>query len=138
MIPDPDITVRRKTAFLLNALLIPCAAAAAAPAASSSGTVIREDGPSDSAPEAGAGASVHPNSHASMVVDPASADTAPATLRALHTHGLLPTLVRELTVPTPYGADGDEGEICDADLAEKLMRCVRRNTTQRGRAPPAY
>jgi len=30
----------------------------------------------------------------------------PCVLRA---HGLLPMLMRELTVPTPYGADGDEG-----------------------------
>jgi len=65
---------------------------------------------------------VHPNSHASMVADPASADTAPETLRALRTHGLLPVLVQELTEPTPYGPDGDEGDGCDADLEEKLTR----------------
>ncbi|KAI0252250.1 nucleotide exchange factors-like protein [Lactifluus subvellereus] len=104
---DSDISVRRKTAFLLNSLLVPSAAAAVAPAA-----------------DADAGATVHPNSHASMVADPASADTAPATLRALRAHGLLTALVRELTTPTPCGADGDEGENCDADLAEKLTRLL--------------
>ena len=65
---------------------------------------------------------MHPNSHASMVADPASVDTAPETLRALRTHGLLPVLVQELTEPTPYGPDGDEGDGCDADLEEKLTR----------------
>ena len=34
-------------------------------------------------------------------------------------------LVRELTEPTPYGPDGDEGNGRNADLDEKLIRCVR-------------
>jgi hsp70-interacting protein len=59
-----------------------------------------------------------------MVADPTSANTAPETLRAVLAHGLLPVIVRELTEPTPYGPDGDEGDGCDADLEEKLMRCV--------------
>ena len=71
---------------------------------------------------------MHPNSHASMVADPTQADTATATLRALRAHGLVPVFVRELTEPTPYGPDGDEGDGCDADLEEKLIRCVRRFT----------
>jgi hsp70-interacting protein len=71
------------------------------------------------------GPPVHPNSHASMVADPASTNTAPETLRALRAHALLPVIVRELTEPTPYGPDGDEGDGCDADLEEKLTRFVR-------------
>ena len=67
---------------------------------------------------------VHPNSHAALVADPSAADTAPATLRALRAHKLLPVLVRELTAPTPHGPDGEEGGACDADLEEKLARCV--------------
>jgi len=59
-----------------------------------------------------------------MVADPTSVDTATETLRALRAHGLLPVLVRELTEPTPYGPDGDEGDGCDADLEEKLMRLL--------------
>ena len=62
-----------------------------------------------------------------MLADPTSVDTATETLRALHAHGLLPVLVRELTEPTPYGQDGDEGDGCDADLEEKLIRCVSRS-----------
>jgi hypothetical protein len=64
-----------------------------------------------------------------MVADPASVNTAPETLRALRTHKLLPVLVRELTEPTPYGPDGDEGDGCDAELEEKLTRSVRLCTT---------
>ena len=63
---------------------------------------------------------MHPNSHASMAADPVSADTAAATLRALRAHGLLTALVRELTTPTLYGADGESG---DVGLTEKLTRC---------------
>ena len=111
---DSDIAVRRKAAFLLNNLLIPCAPVATTRAP---GTRV-QGGPAQS------GATVHPNSHASMVADPTSADTAPETLRAILAHGMLPVIVRELTEPTPYGPDGDEGDGCDADLEEKLMRCV--------------
>lgn len=92
--------MRRKTAFLLNTLLQP---------------TIRV-GSTDAEP------AVHPNSHAALLADPRAADTAPATLRALHAHGLLPTTVRELTAPTPHGPDGEEGGTCDADLEEKLAR----------------
>lgn len=111
---DSDIAVRRKAAFLLNNLLIPSVPAATTRA---HGTSIR-GGPAQP------GATVHPNSHASMVADPTSTNTAPETLRAVRAHGLLPVIVRELTEPTPYGPDGDEGDGCDADLEEKLMRCV--------------
>ena len=111
---DSDISVRRKVVFLLNNLLIPSVAAAAS---SSSSTRVHGG-------DQQAGPAVHPNSHASMVADPVSADTAPETLRALRAHGLLPVLVRELTEPTPYGPDGDEGDGRDADLEEKLARFV--------------
>jgi len=123
--------VRRKTAFLLNTLLLSPATTITTTTtttttggdASPSGTTtaIRGGGTD---PDAGAGgARVHPNSHAALVADPRSADTAPATLRALRAHGLLPALVRELTVPTPHGPDGEEGGACDADFEEKLARC---------------
>jgi hsp70-interacting protein len=111
---DSDIAVRRKAAFLLNSLLIPSTPVATTRAP---GTRI-QGGPAQP------GETVHPNSHASMVADPTSTDTAPETLRAVRAHGLLPVIVRELTEPTPYGPDGDEGDGCDADLEEKLMRCV--------------
>ncbi|KAH9035694.1 nucleotide exchange factors-like protein [Lactarius hengduanensis] len=107
---DSDIGVRRKTAFLLNTLLL------------SEDTTTTISGGTDS--EAGAGPRVHPNSHAALVADPGSVDTAPATLRALRTDGLLPALVRELTVPTPHGPNGEEGGSCDADLEEKLVRLL--------------
>jgi hsp70-interacting protein len=126
-VSDSDISVRRKTAFLLNTLLTPSTTPVLANP--SSGAVIHEGDGHPATPAAPT--NVHPNSHASMVADPSSTDTAPATLRALHTHGLLPVLVRELTAPTPYGADGDVDENCDTDLAEKLMRCVHHNTPSR-------
>lgn len=117
--PDSDIGVRRKAAFLLNSLLTPAVAIAAASTGTNSSV---SPGVGAHGGESQSPASVHPNSHASMVADPASVDTAPETLRALRTHGLLPVLVRELTEPTPYGPDGDEGDGRDADLEEKLTR----------------
>ena len=107
---DSDIAVRRKTAFLLNTLLVSPATDAAEPNTGTGTT--------------GTTTTVHPNSHAALVVDPRAADTTPATLRALSAQGLLAVLVRELVAPTPYGPDGEEGDACDADLEEKLARCV--------------
>ena len=121
---DSDIVVRRKAAFLLNSLLTPSGPASSTTTTSSSGTRLHGGPPQ----QAGGAAPVHPNSHASMVADPTQADTATATLRALRAHGLVPVLVRELTEPTPYGPDGDEGDGCDADLEDKLIRCVRQFT----------
>ena len=63
---------------------------------------------------------MHPNLHA-MLADPMLVNTATETLRALHAHGLRPVLVQELTEPTLYGPDGDEGNGCDANLEEKQM-----------------
>ncbi|KAI9435807.1 nucleotide exchange factors-like protein [Lactarius indigo] len=119
---DSDIGVRRKTAFLLNSLLLSPAPTTSSGDSTTVGATIRTGGGGDS--EAGAGAHVHPNSHAALVADPSSADTGPATLRALRADGLLPVLVRELTVPTPHGPDGEEGGSCDADLEEKLVRLL--------------
>ena len=118
---DSDIVVRRKAAFLLNSLLTPSALTTATTTTSSSGTRLHGGSPQ----RAGEAAPVHPNSHASMVADPTLADTATATLRGLRAHGLLPVLMRELTEPTLYGPEGDEGDGRDADLEEKLIRCVR-------------
>ncbi|KAI0043405.1 Fes1-domain-containing protein [Auriscalpium vulgare] len=110
---DSDITVRRKTAFLLSTLLLPNAASTYPPA---NGTRLHGS-TSEPAP-----APVHANSHASMLADPAGVDTARATLAALHTHNLLPVLVRALVAPTPHGPDGDsEG---DVDLEEKVLRLL--------------
>jgi hypothetical protein len=61
------------------------------------------------------------------VADTASAETANETLRVLFvlTGRLLPVLVRELTEPTSYVPDGDEGDGGDTDLQERLMGCIR-------------
>ncbi|KAA1474088.1 nucleotide exchange factors-like protein [Dentipellis sp. KUC8613] len=110
---DSDIGVRRKTAFLLNSLLIPISEAA--PAQRQAGTTAT-------------GATLHPsdsqatpsfaNSHLAMARDPLSANTAPVALKALKDHELLKALVRALVTPTPHGANGDEEG--DVDLEERI------------------
>ncbi|KAI0062975.1 nucleotide exchange factors-like protein [Artomyces pyxidatus] len=120
---DSDIGVRRKAAFLLNTLLTPAVAAseADARAAPSTGAALHASEtqqPNPAAPPP----TVHPNSHASMLSDPASVDTAPATLRAMRAHELVPALIRALASPTPHGPDGEtEG---DVDLEEKVVRLL--------------
>ena len=95
---DSDISVRRKIAFLLNALLIPASPDADTPpprphpvAGENSVTLHPTDSnvPDTNAP-------VHPNSHASMVADPASFSTTELTRAALAQRGLLQKLLPPL------------------------------------------
>ena len=118
---DSDISVRRKTAFLLNTLIIPTThvpppvpPTAPTPSAGSNSTGLTIHS-SDARPEP-----VHPNSHASMQADPSSISTSPAALKALEEHGILQSLVSAVTSPVPHGPDGEsEG---DADFDEKVIR----------------
>ena len=112
---DSDITVRRKVAFLLNALLVPSSTPPpqAGPSAADSSAVTLH--PTDSAPNA----PVHPNSHASMAADPASASTSELTREALERRGLLDALVAALAHPVPHGPDGEQ--FGDADFEEKVV-----------------
>jgi len=103
---DSDISVRRKTAFLLNSLLLP----------SESETDEAGSTPGLSS------APVHPNSHASMLRDPSSISTSGITVKALEERGLLTALVGAVTSPVPHGKDGEnEG---DVDFEEKVVRLL--------------
>ncbi|KAF7968306.1 hypothetical protein HWV62_2396 [Athelia sp. TMB] len=78
--------VRRKAAFLLNALLLlepPTSSGSAGPQ------------------------TVYPNSHASMLSDPNSASTSAVTLSAFKEKGILDSVISALVDFVPFGADGD-------------------------------
>lgn len=131
---DSDIGVRRKVAFLLNALLIPTspsqppssAATSTAPTApqgssntSTAVTLHPTASTTTSAPESNIQTPIYPNSHASMLADPSSASTSELTKEALESHGLLEGLVGALTSPVPHGPDGEiEG---DKDFEDKII-----------------
>ncbi|KAI0920623.1 hypothetical protein AcW1_002308 [Taiwanofungus camphoratus] len=133
---DSDITVRRKVAFLLNTLIIPTftvpqpqqfvsgtpqSLASHQPDSATSVTLH------PSAEQPSQNDIVHPNSHASMQLDPSSYSTSPTTLKAFQEHGLLQTLISSLTNPVPYGADGEsEG---DLDFEEKVTRSLHTYVT---------
>lgn len=104
---DSDIGVRRKTAFLLNALLLPST-----------------DGPPRSPALATAEfrEPVHANTHASMLSDPSSTDTSHATRQAVREHKLLGALIEGLVRPVPHGPDGESER--DLDYEEKVVGCV--------------
>ncbi|OBZ74937.1 Hsp70 nucleotide exchange factor FES1 [Grifola frondosa] len=128
---DSDITVRRKTAFLLRALLVPStpispphrqtslpAAPASATGAPNTTTAVMVHPTAPQPPPSSA--PVHPNSHSSMVADPSSFSTSPATRKAFEEYGLLQALISSLTSPMPHGPDGEsEG---DPDFEEKVVR----------------
>jgi hsp70-interacting protein len=133
---DSDITVRRKVAFLLNALLIPSVQppstqllSHAHTEANVSATTRDEQRavilhPTDSNANAGGDANptmqpVHPNSHAAMISDPASFSTSELTRDALERAGLLQQLVDALARPTPHGPDGEQER--DTDFEEKVI-----------------
>lgn len=148
---DSDISVRRKVAFLLNALLIPTTPeaprqnppnpqAAAAAAANDNRSVTlhpTESGQQTQDP-------VHPNSHASMAADPSSFSTSELTREALENRGLLQALLDALVSPVPHGADGEK--LGDAEFEEKLVHvlftyitsCKGELTLEQKRALSAY
>lgn len=65
---------------------------------------------------------VHPNSHASMIADPASFSTSGLVQRALEEKGLLQGLIDALVSPTPHGADGEQEG--DAEFEDKIVGYV--------------
>ncbi|KAI0799606.1 nucleotide exchange factor Fes1-domain-containing protein [Irpex lacteus] len=135
---DSDISVRRKTAFLLNAILIPSApvqprpaptptstapapSTTAAPSSTSTSVVLHPTASAENAAPSGPNVQtpVHPNSHASMLADPSSASTSELTIDALENHGLLQVLIDSLVSPVPHGPDGEtEG---DPEFEDKCL-----------------
>lgn len=111
---DPDITVRRKTLFLLNTLLLPTSA---------------PDAPSnfhtpDSAPSTEAQQNpIYPNSHAAHLHNPLRASTSRLTLDAFKEHGITGAVVDALTNPLPCGEDGEDEE-GDMEVEENGVRFV--------------
>lgn len=119
---DSDVSVRRKVAFLLNALLIPSvpeAPHANPPNPRAAGVTVH--GGADAQAPAQADP-VHPNSHAAMMADPGAFATSAATRAALEQRGLLDALVDALVRPVPHGPDGER--LGDAEFEEKLVQCV--------------
>lgn len=125
---DSDVTVRRKAAFLLNALLMPSAHEVpqvnppnprAAASAADRSVVLH---PTESGQDSGQAESgpVHPNSHASMEFDPSSFSTSSLTLAALRERGLLQAVLDALVAPLPHGLDGET--LGDAELEERLVQ----------------
>ncbi|KZT21283.1 Fes1-domain-containing protein [Neolentinus lepideus HHB14362 ss-1] len=135
---DSDISVRRKTVFLINILLIPTYRPVipgqyqrdlSSGISTATATTLHASSFLDSpstytslhTPDSPS-APVHPNSHATLQFDPMSMDTSSPTFDALHSKGLLSTLINGLTSPVPYGEDGEmEGDI---DFAEQVVRLL--------------
>jgi len=112
---DSDIILRRKTAFLINTLLTPTSGE------TSSSTPASVHSPSST------NAPVHPNSHASMLSDPASVSTSPIAMDALQRDtgsdgSLLDALISALVEPVPFGADGENER--DAEFEANVVRLL--------------
>ncbi|KAF8346515.1 adenyl-nucleotide exchange factor [Amanita rubescens] len=121
---DPDISVRRKTIFLLSALLVPNDIVA------SQNTLPNVHGPeslSSAADNSSASHAstqpVHPNSHAAHLLNPRRTSTTPQTLQAFQKYGILDAVISSLVNIVPYGEDGDQ-EGPDSDFEEKGMRLL--------------
>ncbi|KIY44870.1 Fes1-domain-containing protein [Fistulina hepatica ATCC 64428] len=115
---DPDITVRRKTVFLLNTLLIskgaPVSGDGGGGAVHTSQQQLHTEPPPDR-PIA------FPNSHAAAVSQPERAQTAPLAIAALAKYDIIDKVVHGLAQPVPLGPDGDEDGY-DMDFAESCIR----------------
>lgn len=136
---DPDISVRRKTAFLLSTLLIPEGHIASSsqtqmPAQeplritynpnrtnTSSNTAVVPH-PSPSVPDA-APVPIHANSHASHLRNPESTATSQLTVQGIRAHGILDAVISAVKDPLPHGEDGDDLD-ADPDFEEKAVRLI--------------
>lgn len=114
---DSEIRVRRKTAFLLNTLLLP-----ASPSSSQVNLQPNMSLPtSETAPP-----QIHANSHASMLSDPSSVSTSALTLAAIQegeeegSLSLLDALISTLIEPVPFGVDGEMEK--DDEFQENVVR----------------
>ena len=125
-IPDPDISVRRKTIFLLSALLVPNdhSTGQTLPTNVHGPATLPSSGPTTSAEEEEPTAStqpIHANSHTAHLVNPERTSTSPQTLQAFQKYGILDAVISVLVNPVPYGEDGDQ-EGPDTDFEEKGVR----------------
>lgn len=111
---DPDITVRRKTLFLLNTLLLPTSA----PDAPSNFHT-----PDSAPPTEGQQNPIYPNSHAAHLHNPLRASTSRLTLDAFKEHGITGAVVDALTNPLPCGEDGEDEE-GDMEVEENGVRLL--------------
>ncbi|KAF5373760.1 hypothetical protein D9758_000937 [Tetrapyrgos nigripes] len=112
---DPDISVRRKIAFLLDALLI--STESTHPSSSFSTPSSLHTPNSNQAP-------VHANSHAVHLTNPERAGTSSLALEAMKKHDILPAIIEGLINPLPYGEDGDIVEP-DPEFEEKGVGLLR-------------
>ncbi|KAJ3793272.1 nucleotide exchange factors-like protein [Lentinula aff. detonsa] len=115
---DPEITIRRKTVFLLNNLLTPNEAFT--PSLSSPSQNLHTPDalshPQDP---------IHPNSHSAYLSHPNRASTSGPTFEAMQTHGIVRVLVDSLT-----GADEGQGQVegevdVDLDFEEKGVTLLK-------------
>ncbi|KAF8629459.1 hypothetical protein AX15_003438 [Amanita polypyramis BW_CC] len=127
---DPDISVRRKTIFLLSALLVPNYRSGGQALPSNihgPGTQLSDHSVSSTeedqtSPHAN-NQPIYANSHAAHLASPDRTSTSPQTLQAFLKYGILDAIISGLVNPMPYGEDGDQ-EGPDVDFEEKGVRLL--------------
>jgi hypothetical protein len=125
---DSDIKVRRRTAFLINALLLPTHTSTDSSSTTQSVSTPSHALHTSTSPPLHSETNtnvnpVHPNSHASMVSDPHSASTRPLALKAMREDGVLDSVIEALLESVPFGADGEvEG---DEEFEEHCIRILQ-------------
>ncbi|KAF8900179.1 armadillo-type protein [Gymnopilus junonius] len=140
---DPSISVRRKSVFLLSALLIPnepspttsvpvdilritdspssgeLSTATAVTSAPTSTNILTPD----QRPTPSSGELIYANSHSAQLKDPSRSNTSPLALQALQEHGILDAVISTITIPLPHGDDGENTE-ADDDFEEKAIHLL--------------
>lgn len=145
---DPEISVRRKTVFLLNALILPATPTPAATqhnpplliGSQSQSTVVEGlttiNAPSATSvtsvgpdlhtvdePNANSPDPIHANSHSAHLQNPSRSDTSRIALEAFGRYDIVDAIVLAVTSPLPYGEDG-ENDKPDADFEEKAVQLL--------------
>ncbi|KAF9562884.1 Fes1-domain-containing protein [Agrocybe pediades] len=131
---DPAISVRRKVVFLLGTLLLPSSNVTNEPAPT---TALRIADDPNAAPSGSAAPNIltpdtrpapvdepiHANSHAGQLQHPSRNNTSKPTLKAFAEYNLLDSVISSVTLPMPYGNDGEHVE-ADADYEEKALHLL--------------
>ena len=121
-VADSSVTIRRKISFLINSLLLPSMDTISKPllAIKDGPTLhgsVSSDAPISPSPQSSPKPApvVHPNSHASIVFDPSSANTSPMALKAMREHSVMESVLSALV-------DG-KFEV-DNQVQENCVKCV--------------
>lgn len=94
--PDSAVAIRRRVSFMINFLLLPTMGATSNQHGNQNGPALHTPTSEPSQTSQSPAPVTHPNSHASIVSDPSSANTSTVTLKAMREKNVLGSVIAAL------------------------------------------